>query len=337
MTTSAMTVITSGLPQMSLTNARNAGVSRSLIGGMSSLIHQNQMKLMKKSMRKRGMSNDYLDNWPKGPTRWYVNSTMYVSVPFTWNLPDLRYEFHQADFTYDRIVVGGPAVKLMPGAFEGMPWVTVQDTYDDVLEIVNPLATKTSTGCINKCKFCAVPRIEGKLVELPSWRSAPVVCDNNLLACSMKHFERVIEDLQQFPWCDFNQGLDARLLTQDHAELLHSLNNPIIRLAYDHTGVPLFQAIEYLRDAGFRKKDIRVYLLIGFSGSFKLDWERCDIIRKAGYIPCPQWYHSLDQLKPNIVTEDQKQLGWNEDERINIMRYYYRRAGVNRATEGDEQ
>ena len=38
----------------------------------------------------------------------------------------------------------------------------------------------------------------------------------------------------------------------------------------------------------------------------------------------PMWFHRLDQLEKNIVTDDQAELGWNDYERRKIMQWFYK-------------
>lgn len=228
---------------------------------------------------------------------------------------------------WDRALVGGPAIKLMPTYFASMPWVTTGATLNGVLQRVNPLATKTSIGCVRKCSFCAVPRIEGKLKELSDWPDLPVICDNNLLACSVEHFDRVIDRLKKHNEVDFNQGIDARLLTSHHAGRFAELNRPIIRLALDSMDYACQwqSAYDILRHAGLPKKLIRSYALIGFDSGPEEAWRRCEWIAGHGIKALPMWFHTLNQLKPNIVTSAQETLGWTDRERKLIMQYYYQR------------
>jgi len=63
--------------------------------------------------------------WPKKPTWWTEEGTVYVSVPFTWNLPSVAAQLRQRSFLYDRAVVGGPAVELMPEYLADIPNVEI--------------------------------------------------------------------------------------------------------------------------------------------------------------------------------------------------------------------
>ena len=171
-------------------------------------------------------------NWPKKETTWIDGRTLFVSVPFTWKLPDVRELLRQRSFFWDNAIVGGPAVKLMPEYLADIPNVIVDTgNIDGVLQRINPHATRTTTGCPNKCRFCAVPVVEGKFIELDDWPDLPIICDNNLMYSSISHFDKVCDRLEKHKWSDFNQGLDARLLNEYHAERLARLPNSIIRLA----------------------------------------------------------------------------------------------------------
>lgn len=268
-------------------------------------------------------------SWPKGPTSWIIDRILYVSIPFTWNLPEVHELLQNVDFMFDTVIVGGPATKLMPDYFNDLPHVTRGHHYPGAMQIVNPQATKTTTGCIRNCGFCAVPKMEGKIKELQDWPDLPVVCDNNLLGTSIEHFDRVIDRLKVHGWADFNQGIDSRLLTDYHARRLREIGRPMIRLALDSMaysdqwGI----AFERLRSAGFTKSLIRSYALIGFEENSKhtVDeaWERCKWVEGHGIKVLPMWYHRLDAMKPNIVTKKQKELGWNDFERRRIMQWYY--------------
>lgn len=236
-----------------------------------------------------------------------------------------------------RVRIGGPAVELakiqLPGFFLGCH-AEVGGNYPGVLQRFNPLATRTSVGCIRMCKFCSVPMVEGaaalaefgsRQVALTDWPDLPVISDNNLLANSVSHFDRVCDRLEKHEWCDFNQGTDARLITDHHAERFSRLNKPMIRLALDSMSYvdAWDRALERLLRAGVRKRQIRSYVLVAFGTSPDESWETCSYVEKAGVKPLPMWFHDLNALQRNIVTERQQQLGWNDYERRRIMQWFY--------------
>lgn len=111
-------------------------------------------------------------------------------------------------------------------------------------------------GCPNRCKFCAVHRIEPSFVHyLPLKRQVQtiesiygtkqnlVLMDNNVLAST--RFSDIIRDIldlgfekgaklrNRLRFVDFNQGLDMRLLTKAKARLLVQTAIDPVRLAFD--------------------------------------------------------------------------------------------------------
>lgn len=271
-------------------------------------------------------------DWSRGPTRWIEDRTLFVSVPFTWNLPQLRAELQARDFQYDAVRVGGPAVNLMPHFFDGMDHVTAGGHYPGALQRINPMATRTTTGCIRRCSFCAVPITEGDFVELPDWPDLPIVCDNNLLAASQAHFDRVCDRLEKWQGVDFNQGLDARILTEYHAERLARIPGAIVRLALDNSATleKWFGAWQLLRAAGISKRRIRTYALAGCKSGVDDAWARCELIDKLGGYALPQWFHPLDALTYNSCLPIHREYGWDENERDRIMCWFYQHRGAHR-------
>lgn len=272
------------------------------------------------------------NQWPKKQTTWIQDRVFYVSIPFTWNLPTVRTLLLQRSIFWDSAIVGGPAVELIPGFFADIDYVSEGHNMPGVLQMINPMSTRTTLGCIRRCKFCAIGtgQIEGKFKELADWPDLPVICDNNLLAASQEHFDRVINRLIVWKWADFNQGLDSRLLTEHHAKRIAEIKKPICRLALDHMDYHLAwqQAFDRLRNAGIAKSNIHSYCLIGYNSDPRECWQRCEWVEGHGVKAYPMWYHRLDQLEKNIVTQSQSEFGWNEYERKRIMGWYYQHRGT---------
>lgn len=276
-------------------------------------------------------STEMSSDWPKKPISWIKERVLYLSIPFTWNLPSVKSSLLQRSIFWETAVVGGPAVELMPGYLSGLDHVTIGYDYPGVLQKINPTATRTTIGCVRKCGFCGIGKglIEpGGLKCLDDWPDLPTICDNNILASPTEHFDRVIDRLKKHKDVDFNQGIDARLLTKYHAKRLSELKikKHSIRLALDEIKYAdgWLIAFDKLRSAGIAKSKISSYALIGFNSDPKEAWFRCEWIEKQGVKALPMWFHKLDQLKKNIVTKDQKALGWNDYERRRIMQWFYK-------------
>jgi len=268
-------------------------------------------------------------HWPRKP--WWMirhDRTILVSIPFTWTLSGVRERLSRGSLLWDRAIVGGPAVDLIPGYFSDMPYVTEGKHLDGVLQHVNPLATRTTTGCPNKCGFCGIGLglIEpGGFHELDDWPDLPIIVDNNLFAASAAHFDRVMDRLERWGWCDFNQGVDCRLLNRHHAERIARVKRPVVRLALDSTAQAdsWETAFGRLRSAGVAKKSIRSYALIGFTTGPDEAWQRCRWIEAHGVKALPMWFHDLNAMEGNVVTTEQAALGWTDVERMRIMQWFY--------------
>lgn len=84
-------------------------------------------------------------------------------------------------------------------------------------------------GCIRNCWFCKVPKFEGKLKEYNTVESIVKhkkvkFLDNNILAYPehMKVFQWLLEHPEIK--CEFNQGLDFRLVNDENLDALSRLN-----------------------------------------------------------------------------------------------------------------
>jgi len=265
--------------------------------------------------------------WPKGPTYWREQDNLFVSIPFTWDLSKVKTQLKQTGIAYTSVIVGGPAVELMPEFFNGIDYIQIEHSYPGVLQKINPWATRTTTGCIRHCKFCGIG--QGKIEqwefkELSDWPDLPLICDNNLLASSQEHFNKVIDRLKKWKSPDFNQGLDCRLITEYHAQRFAELKQPKIRLSCDSFKYieDWQKAFEILLRGGVKKSHISTYALIGFDSGPDEAWARCEHINQNGTCN-PMWFHALDALRVNQVIQEQKNMGWTQKERIRIMRRFY--------------
>ena len=158
-----------------------------------------------------------------------------------------------------------------------------------------------------------------ELRELDDWPVRPIVCDNNLLACSQAHFDSVIDKLKPLTGVDFNQGLDARLLTDYHAGRLAELDC-MVRLAFDHVRYEgqFMVAYERLRKVGLPKKRIRVYVLIGYDDTSEDALYRLRLVDSLGVMPNPMRYNPLDTL----VRDGYVGKNWTDSELRRVMRYW---------------
>ena len=257
--------------------------------------------------------------WPKRIVEWVEENTAYLSVPFTWNLPAAYQRCIWYKSEGYQVKAGGPAVSLMPSFLADVAEIGGKV---DALTRHNPNAVFTSRGCIRSCSFCAVPKIEGALVELTDWQPRPIVCDNNLLACSRAHFGQVIDRLKPLAGIDFNQGLDAQLLQPYHIDRLRELKLSVVRLAWDNVKAEsiVIDSVNALLAAGFSARKIRVYVLVNFQDTPDDALYRCERLKAMNIFPWPQRYNPLDTLKKNSYLAP----GWNEEWLRAFLRYWSR-------------
>lgn len=238
-------------------------------------------------------------NWSGGYIEWVERGIAHLSIIFSWQLTRAyqRAVWHRT--MGRRVKAGGPAVDL------NLDYLSdVADCGGSAMAIRrhNQQACFTTRGCIRQCAFCAVPTIEGEFRELNNIQLRPIVCDNNFLAASRRHFDFVVDGLKVFGDVDFNQGLDARLLTKYHAERLAELDFKWLRLAWDHVGTErqFMRAWETLRSAGVPAGKIAVYVLIGFHDTPEDALYRLDTVwNKLKSWPFPMRYQPLDAERRN--------------------------------------
>jgi len=131
-----------------------------------------------------------------------------------------------------------------------------------------------SRGCFRKCPWCVVPEKEGNIHRVSTASEVAgdfkevLFLDNNFLALPdhAKDLEWLAEHKVKI---DFNQGLDARLITKENAKLLAAckwLQGPRISLDSLHQISSIENALSLLSDAGCSPRKVTVFTLIGFDG-----------------------------------------------------------------------
>ena len=126
-------------------------------------------------------------------------------------------------------------------------------------------------GCPNKCRWCIVPAKEGQIRPYRDWRGIVrpdsdklVLMDNNILACDYG-IEQLNNLIGSGYKIDLNQGMDARLITAEIAQILSRLKwIRFIRFSYDQKSQiePIRRAIDLLGAYGVRPYRIFIYLLV---------------------------------------------------------------------------
>lgn len=250
--------------------------------------------------------------------KWVSNypDKIYVTSLFTyaWKPVHDTIDFYKQWYPKAEIILGGIYASLMPEhaaaagveVFTGV-WDEVEN-YMPAWDLVPGWKSSilfSSRGCIRKCPFCGVRLCEPNFIASQSVRHLifsghkKIVCwDNNILASP--YLKNIFEEFKESGLeVDFNQGLDARLLTAEVAYLLKNMKIKTIRLAYDETVNRnfLFKAIQNLKNVGFRSKDIFVYVLYNFQDN-PIDFlERIKDLMEWEVVAYPMRYEPIDSLE----------------------------------------
>lgn len=168
----------------------------------------------------------------------------------------------------------------------------------------------TQRGCRLKCKFCVVPRKEGKPVSVGTihdiWRGAHYpkkihLLDNDFFG-NPEWRDRIQEIRDgKFRIC-LSQGINVRLINQEAAEALATIeyrdtkfSRKRLYTAWDNLkdeGV-FFRGMDVLERAGIRPDHVMAYMLIGYDKSETWDriWHRFNRMVERGIKPYPMVYN----------------------------------------------
>jgi hypothetical protein len=185
-------------------------------------------------------------------------------------------------------ILGQPIEDLVPD-------YSILDQIDYRYPVRDAYFAYTSRGCIRKCHFCGVPKLEGAqrdtepltslvraINELYGPKKDLTLMDNNVVASP--RFKEIIAEIRDLGFTpgaklqrdgmrvpvqrrvDFNQGVDARILCKDPMYLreLATICLKPLRIAFDHLGVrkPYEQAVRYAAEYGLT--ELSNYMLYNF-------------------------------------------------------------------------
>lgn len=225
---------------------------------------------------------------------------VYMSKVFTFS-PDI-----DTVIDADEIIQGGTGYKnygsLPPEVEATYPDYSIYPNFKSAIGFL-------TRGCIRNCPWCIVPRKEGHIRLAATWQEIKrpdsreiVFMDNNVLACD--HGIQQIEEMGSQPvWVDFNQGLDARLITPEVSKLLARLHwIRFVRMSCDTLPMlpVVIDAARNLVKAGIAPSRLWCYVLVqDVATAHKI----CTTLDMWGIRPFAQPYRDYDGGEP---TEEQK-------------------------------
>lgn len=179
-------------------------------------------------------------------------------------------------------------------------------------------------GCPNRCRWCIVPEKEGKISPYmdvdeiaAGGRTDLILMDNNVLASGygLRQIEKIVRMGYRV---DFNQGLDARLVTDDIARLLARVKwIKRIRFGCDTPQqiAECERATSLIDRYGYRGEYFFYCILLD---DFKESFSRVNHWRSRGgrFLPYAQPYRDVNNPH-HIVPQWQKDLaGWADKKQV---------------------
>lgn len=177
-------------------------------------------------------------------------------------------------------------------------------------------------GCPRGCGFCVVASKEGKMSHKVAnlyefWKGQGNIClsDPNILAC--KDAPELLNQLvQSGSKIEFNQGLDARLITPEKAEYLASMNLKLPHFAMDSMkqmdavakGLKLYVDACKRIKGKWNWRNAKVFVLTNFDTTHSEDMERIKVIQD-----CECWAYVMIYNKPSAPKITRRLQRWTNN------------------------
>lgn len=210
---------------------------------------------------------------------------IWITTTFTYDIPHAVNMVRAAKKLCKRVVVGGVSATLMPEYFVNAGADVVHSGLLMDAEFVRPDYSLldsapsysiifTSRGCPRKCGFCMVRKIETEHLDNENWHKFLcngakdlIVYDNNWLAKDRQLLSRDIRRMStmSISSVDFIQGIDCRLMTDDIAKEMSSIQLKEVRFAFDSMQEDVYfqDAVRRMARNGFRS--FCSYMLYNFT------------------------------------------------------------------------
>src|SRR6266849_3426190 len=219
--------------------------------------------------------------------RWrgirFIRGLLGEAPAISLRLDDFSEELYSEDRT------GTPIEDLTPD-------YSILEQIDYKYPVTDAYFAYASRGCIRKCSFCGVPKLEGaqrdiapitsivrSIDEMYGPKKDLILMDNNVVAAP--RFKEIIAEIRDLGFVrgaklqrgrtavqrrvDFNQGVDARILCKDAVYLreLSTICIKPLRIAFDHLGLkrPYEESVRFACQYGLT--ELSNYMLYNFHDS----------------------------------------------------------------------
>jgi hypothetical protein len=259
--------------------------------------------------------------WVKGVAHWREGDVAYISVAFTWRLPDaIRIAEYYRQLGCS-VKAGGPGIFTRKTYLADV--AEIGGSIPDAIARHNPMATRASYGCPVGCWFCIVPKMDGKTFRLmPDFPVRPVLCDDNLSALPSDFQDHIVSRYlaEGVPLLDANSGFEPATFDDEVFRRWSPILKGPWRFGYDEAseGANVERAFRILKDVPPRRK--QVYTMIGHE-PFDVCMDRIQRVISAGGEPYAQPFMKLNAL----VKEPSVRHDWNMQRLRHVQRWVNRR------------
>ena len=292
--------------------------------------------LMRIAEHHRDLGDEIAFRWTGSPDRelWDQPDIVYASAIFEKSRPvveRLRNQFPNA-------IVGGTGVDVSSN-LEAYGITTTRQNYSLYPNWRQSIGF-TQRGCRLKCSFCVVPRKEGAMRGEQTiwelWRGDPwprelILLDNDFFGQSQ--WEQRISEIREGRFkVSFNQGINARFLTDEAAQAVASVDYRAddmkakrIYTAWDNRRDEklLFSGLDRLVKYGVKPDHIMVYMLVGYDHVKRSanpvitedDFHRHRQLREFGARPYPMPFIRTPELvgfQRWIIGAYDKRFSWSD-------------------------
>jgi hypothetical protein len=259
--------------------------------------------------------------WIGGLAEWTEGETAFLSIAFTWRLPEAyeRAVWYRAQGY--RVQAGGPGVFTRKAFLNDV--AEIGGDYPDAIVRHNPQATMASRGCPVGCWFCIVPKMEGRAFTLlPDFPVRPVLSDNNLSALPVEFQQHIISRYvrENVPLLDAQSGFEPATFDEDCFDRWRMINRGPWRFAFDEQKErdDVQRVMRMLATLPPKRK--RVYVLLGNEPMASCLDRLYDVIGWGGE-PHAQPYIKLNALEKR----PQIRFDWTEQSLRDVARWANRR------------